>query len=375
MTQWETDLNHDAEQKKTELALQESQQRLQAIFDHALEAILLADDMARYVEANPAACELLGYPHEALVQMTLWDLTPDVNREMVQILWQRFIEAGQQRGEFTLIGRDKRLIEVEYHAVANVVPGLHLSILRDITERKRADAERSALVEAVSRQREQLRALSGRLAALQEAERKAIAQELHDQVGQQLTALNLNLNFIRTQLTKILPQPMEPIYTCLDDALLLVEQTTERIQDVMTELRPPVLEDFGLLAALRWYAHQLADRVNFTLTIEGEEPKTRLTGSIELAFFRITQEALTNVIKHAQASQVLIQFEVDDEFAGLIISDDGVGFDLTGWVNRPERRQSWGLLTMIERAEALRGYCHIESQPGQGTRIIVDIPR
>lgn len=375
MTQWETDPNQTAERKKTELALQESQQRLQAIFDHALEAIFLADDAARYVEVNPAACELLGYPHKILIQMTLWELTPDINREAAQALWHRFIETGQQQGELTLVGRDKRLIEVEYHAVANIVPGLHLSVLRDVTERKRADAERGALVEAVSQQREQLRALSRRLAALQEAERKVIAQELHDQVGQQLTALNLNLNFIRTQLAKILPQPMASIQTCLDDSLSLVEQTTERIQDVMTELRPPVLEDFGLLAALRWYADQLADRVNFTLTIEGEEPATRLIPSIELAFFRITQEALTNVIKHAQATQVLIQFETDDEFAGLIIADDGVGFDLTGWVNRPERRHSWGLLTMIERAEALRGYCHIESRPGQGTRIIVDIPR
>ena len=112
---------------------------LQALFDNALEAILLADDEAHYVDANPAACALMGYSREELLQMTVWDVTPLPNLERGQDLWRAFIAAGKQSGEYSLRRKDGTTVDVECRAVAHIVPGLHLSILADITDRKRAE--------------------------------------------------------------------------------------------------------------------------------------------------------------------------------------------------------------------------------------------
>lgn len=359
--------------KEMKIVLEETRQRLQALFNQALDAILLADDQAQYVDANPAACTMLGYNHNELLRMGLWNILPEMNKESGQELWRDFIAAGQQSGEITLLHKDGRLIEAEYQATANIVPGIHLSILRDITERKQAEQEKNQLLETITDQREQLRVLAGKLVDLQEVERKALARELHDQIGQNLTGLSLNLNFIQSQLVKIVPDMPEPVRTTLHDSLRLVERTTERVQDVMAELRPPVLEDFGLVATLQWYADRLSHRNGFTVTILGSEPEPRLSGTLEFTLFRIAQEALNNVIKHAQAKSVVIKVEADSLVARLTVIDDGIGFDITRWSDPTERR-SWGLLTMIERAEVLGGYCHIETQLGQGTRVIVEIP-
>jgi PAS domain S-box-containing protein len=121
---------------------------LQGVFNHALEAILLADDEGRYIDANPTACTLTGYDRDELLRSTVWDLTPGLQRERGQQLWRTFLTSGSQQGEYTLCHRDGSLVEVEYRAVANIVPGSHLSVLRDITERKRAEARQRLLAEA-----------------------------------------------------------------------------------------------------------------------------------------------------------------------------------------------------------------------------------
>jgi signal transduction histidine kinase len=246
--------------------------------------------------------------------------------------------------------------------------------VRDITERKQSEAEKARLFESINEQRDQLRALTGRLADTREGERKALARELHDQVGQNLTALNLNLNIIRAQLPDVTSTTTDPIQTLLDDSLVLLEQTTERVQNVMANLRPPVLDDYGLVEALRWYGAQLAARVRFTITVVGKEPVPRLTSSVENALFRITQEALTNVTKHAQARQVTVMVETDNGTVRLIVTDDGLGFDSASRANST-RRRSWGLITMAERTEAIGGRFRIESGSGQGTKVIVEVPQ
>jgi signal transduction histidine kinase len=246
-------------------------------------------------------------------------------------------------------------------------------ILRDITHRKRVEMEKERLFQEVSQQREQLRGLTRQLAEAQEVERKQLARELHDQIGQSLTALDLNLNLIWAQLAETalgagLVKPR------LDDSLALVTEMGERIRNVMADLRPPMLDDFGLVEALRWYGSRLAARVGFTITLQGEEPAPRLASPLESALFRIAQEALTNVAKHAQASQVTLTVKTDNDTIRLVIEDDGIGFEPASSAKRFEQ-QGWGVLTMTERAEAVGGHCRIESQPGQGTRVVIEVAR
>jgi signal transduction histidine kinase len=234
--------------------------------------------------------------------------------------------------------------------------------MRDVTECLQAQ-------EVLQQYAERLRALSARLAEVAEAERQRLARELHDQVGQNLTALGINLNIIRTQLPE---EIAGTVRSRLDDSLSLVEQTTERIRDVMADLRPPVLDDYGLVAALQWYGEQFTGRTGIAVAVEGEEPAPRLAARVENALFRIAQEALTNVAKHAQATEVGVTMEMEGRTLCLVVADDGIGFD-PAHLTESNGSQGWGLLTMTERAEAVGGNCCIESAPGQGARVIVEV--
>jgi signal transduction histidine kinase len=256
----------------------------------------------------------------------------------------------------------------------------NVNLTAEIEERRRAEkalqqnAERlQALNEIAETHREQLRLLSARLAETQETERKRLAHELHDRVGQNLSTLGFILNIVRSQICKGLPDPA-PSLAHLDDAQELIKQTTGYVRNVMTDLRPPVLDDFGLLAALRWYGQQFSSRIDINITVEGEEPEPRLTTQIENGLFRITQEALTNIAKHAKATGVTITLATEEQAAKLIIVDNGIGFD-PAHLGRVDENPGWGLIGMTERAEVMGGYCQIESAPGQGTQVVVEVAR
>jgi len=245
------------------------------------------------------------------------------------------------------------------------------ALLSTIADEVAAAVENARLFEAVEQQRHQLRALSARLAEAEESEVRRLAREVQDQVGQELTALGMSRIIVRTK------APVEAatlVGPHLDDSLALVEQTAERIRSVMTDLRPPLLDDYGLVAALHWYGAQFATRTGIDVHVEGEEPSPRPTAPVENALFRIAQEALTNVAKYAKAAQATVAVETEHGIVRLVVADDGDGFDPSS-LTRPDGRQGWGLLSMAERAEALGGICRVESHPGQGTRIIAEVER
>lgn len=246
----------------------------------------------------------------------------------------------------------------------------NLQMLSAVADQIGVAIENARLFDEVSLQRQQLLALGARIAEVEASERKHLARELHDQVGQNLTALGINLNIIRSQLSAdsaaIARQRAE-------ESLALLEETTERIRDIMSELRPPMLDDYGLVASLRWYATKISQRSGFIVTVKGTESAKPLPARVENALFRIAQEALTNVAKHAQAQNVTVTMTVDEGVARMIVADDGLGFDPRAFL-RSENERGWGLLIMAERAEALGGHCWIESDPvGGGTQVTAEI--
>jgi two-component system sensor histidine kinase UhpB len=236
--------------------------------------------------------------------------------------------------------------------------GSHL----DLTRRKMMEQE---LAEASA----QLRGLAARLAESEDAERKRLARELHDQVGQNLTALSINLNLVNS----LLPgEAMEQARARLDNSMALVQQTGKAIRNLMAELRPPVLDDYGLVAALRWYAGEFAAWAGLEVKVEGEELSPRLEP--ENVLFRIAQEALTNATKHSRASQAAVSLEEHGSVVKMVIADNGVGFD-PAHLGKPEGKYGWGLLSMHERALSVGGNCRIESSPGEGVRVVVEVSR
>ncbi|MGE5641958.1 MAG: PAS domain S-box protein, partial [Byssovorax cruenta] len=232
----------------------------------------------------------------------------------------------------------------------------------DITERKRAE-------DALHQNRERLKTLSRRLVEVQEEERQALARELHDRVGQNLAALNLNLNILRSQLSS---EALQVIGTRLDDSVSLVNQILTITRNVMADLRSNVLDDYGLESALREYAEQFTQRTGVEVVSDKSGTAIpRLEPSIEMTLLRIAQEALTNVARHAQASKATISIRSDDETVYMSIQDDGIGILSWQKANQPG---SHGLRIIRERAEAFGGSLTVHSTYKKGTRIEVKIP-
>jgi PAS domain S-box-containing protein len=232
----------------------------------------------------------------------------------------------------------------------------------DVTRRRLAEDE-------ARRYAQRLKAMSRRAVEIQETERRRLAQELHDRVGQNLTALNINLNIMKGQLS---PAAASIVGARLDDSLKLVEATVDSIRDVMAELRPAVLDDYGLAAVLRWYAEDFSRRTGVTTNVVGNDPTPRLAAAIEGTLFRVVQESLTNVAKHAQAQQARVMLESRPGRFCLSVTDDGCGFNSAG-IQQPTDHHGWGLMIMRERAESAGGQLRVESRIGHGTRIVVEL--
>jgi PAS domain S-box-containing protein len=232
----------------------------------------------------------------------------------------------------------------------------------DITERVEAE-------EQVRRYAENVRSLMSRLVTAQESERRRVADNLHDLIGQNLTALGIELGALR----RMLPGPSrEAVAGRLDAMAGLVNDTVESIRGVMAELRPAALEEFGLVPALRAHASAFAERSGLRVSINVPNEVPRLAREAELALFRVAQEALTNAAKHSGGSSVDIAVTAAAGIVRLSVQDDGRGFaDPVG--ARVARRGGYGLPEMRERAEAHGGKLRIEF-PGRGTRLVAEIP-
>jgi PAS domain S-box-containing protein len=361
------------ERKRTEEVLQESEERYRLLFENSLDAILLTVPDGRILKANPAACTIFGRTEEELIQLGRSGVIDTTDPRLPGALEER-ARTGKFRGELNFLRKGGTKFPTEITSVlfkdrfGNQRTSM---IIRDIAERKRAEKERDQFFEQVHASRERLRNLSRRLVEVQEVERHDLVRRLHDEVGQNLTALSINLNIVHSQLP---PETVTKTAIRIDDSLKLVEETVERIRDVMAELRPPVLDDYGVTAALHWYGKQFSERTGIPTVLKVEELKPRLPLPVETALFRIAQEALTNVAKYAQAKNVTVELEEFGKSVQLSIADDGIGFDSEAH-HQPEAKPEWGLINMRERSQAIGGQLSVETAPGKGTQIIVEVPR
>jgi PAS domain S-box-containing protein len=246
-----------------------------------------------------------------------------------------------------------------------------LTLLRAMADHSAQAIANARLFEEVWLTSSQLQALSAQLADAQEAERRRIAHDLHDQVGPTLTALGLHLGILRSRLP---PKTLARLDGTIDSARKLLEEATEQLRTIMVDLRPPVLDDYGLLAALRWYADRFRSWSYLDVDVAGEEPSPRLESQAEIAFFRIAQEALTNVAKHARARKVAVVVTQNEDSVSLSICDDGVGFDPVSGAGGAQPGK-WGLISMRQRAEAIGGLLRLESCPDQGTTVRIELRR
>jgi PAS domain S-box-containing protein len=502
-----------------------NRRRLQALFEYSSDAIMLADDAGRYVEANPAACELLGMPRDEILATSAADVAAPHIRECFKTQWQAFLSSGEQAGEYVVQRSDGTMRDVEFRAVAHVMPGTHLAILRDVTERKQADraqqhyvqrleilsvidrailnarspatiadavvqqvgelfpamrstvllfdfaahtvrsisiwsagetqvglgavmsmdedisgrdvllgravivndlaqlktssrideqlyregvrslirvplrtktliigalnissgvvgglttdhmavaqevADRLAvaitnarLVEEVQANSDGVAAMSKRLVEVQELERRDIARELHE-IGQVLTGLKLRIELA----TRTAPPK---VAASLGESATLVHDLVQRVRRLSLNLRPPLLDDFGLKRALAAHFERFTAQTSVQIAFSSSGlTEERMAVEAETAAFRIVQESLTNVARHAGVATAEVDVRVADHRVYVSVADRGGGFD-TG---TPHPGCS-GLTGMHERVALLGGTLRVSSTSGEGTIITAQIP-
>ena len=228
--------------------------------------------------------------------------------------------------------------------------------------------QQALLLESLENQRKNLRALGARLVDLEETDRKRLAAELHDRIGANITALGFNLSAIKNALDSDMP---ESAHARVSDCQTLLGEMADVTRNVMADLRPNVLDEYGLETSIRWYCERFSQRTGIMVEVHSEEIAPRPSAAVETTFFRIAQEALTNIFKHAQSKTATVVLKQGNGRIRLIIADHGTGFD-TSVSKQQEAGSGWGLSIMHERALSVGGRLEIESVPGRGTRIQID---
>jgi PAS domain S-box-containing protein len=342
------------QRKRTEQALRESEERLQRFFQAAFEGLVIHEG-GTILDANGPFAAMFGYELPEVLGRHVTEFAPPDERERVRAAVQ---EGRELPYEGLGLRKDGTTFPVELCGKNIPSDGrtLRVTALRDITERKLAEAK---LHEYADR----LRTLSRRLMEVQESERRHLARELHDEIGQGLTALQLELR------ASAGPSP-ERRAEGLERAQKQVAELTGQIRDLSQSLRPTMLDDLGLLPALLWhfrrYLSQTGIRVDFTHHGLG----ARFPSEVETAAYRITQEALTNVARYAGVREAAVAVAVEGEVLRLRVEDRGAGFN-TGSVRPGDGN---GLSGMEERARLLGGWLVVQSIPGAGTRLTAELP-
>ncbi len=354
--------------KQFEEALQESEERYRLIVETAYEGIWILDAEMRITYLNQRLAEIFGYPIEEMMGRPLFEFyDAEIQGQIIQRL-KRYRQGLSE--QFDVIAHRKDGEELWTLVNASPIVGSGnkfiglLGMSTDITKRKQTEI-------ALQRQKELLRHLSARLSEVEENERKRLAAELHDMVGQNLTALGINLNIIHASMSA---ETLKHTYSRVHDSMEILNETIESIRGVITDLRPSVLDDFGLTAAVSWYGALFSKRTGISIKTQAEELLTRLPANTESAMFRIFQESLTNIQKHAQATVISVSLGEENNNIRLLIHDNGIGFD-TRHTGKLSDRKGWGLVMMKERAREVSGNFSIKSQVGQGTQVVLEVSR
>lgn len=349
-----------SERKRAEAALRESEERYRELFENARDAIYVHDLDGKYISVNRAAEALSGYTRDEILGHHFTDFVAKEHIGHVRdCLLSKLEREGETTYEVEVIAKDGRRVPVEVSSRAIYENGAIVSVqgtARDITERKQAQ--------------DTLRMFSRQLIEAQEDERRRIARDLHDQIGQALTAVKMNLYTVQRFCNA--PEAAH----CLKDNIDAVDEALRLVRDLSVDLRPPLLDDLGLATALCWYVDRYEKRAGVTTEVLIELPNQneRFSRELETACFRIAQEALTNVARHARANHVLLQLTRTPTTLEMVIRDDGVGFDPAALRKRARRVATLGLVGMQERAHAAGGALAIHSKLSRGTEVRFNVP-
>jgi PAS domain S-box-containing protein len=343
------------ERQRAEEALRASEARFRSVFDTAAEGLIVIDDDDRIVEANPVACRMHGYAAGELDGVCVRDLIAENSRDTLDVCKQRCANGETPRCDSVHVRRNGTRFDVEVRASAlpRDLDERLVLIVTDVTERQRTILR--------------LGQLSRKIMMAQEEERSRVSRELHDELGQLLTAARLELSWLRKQ-APINGQQMEAIAA---QSTHLVEQAADELRRICRGLRPPVLDDLGLEPAAVQLTREFRERTSANVQLIADlEDDVALPAEAALCVYRVLQESLNNVSRHSEASNVTVRLVREAGAIELEVSDDGVGFD----ADQAEAERGFGVAGMQERASLVGGRLSISSRPGSGTKVSLHLP-
>ena len=350
----------------TQQALELSERRYRAIVEDQSELIIRMQPDSTVNFVNSAYCRYFGYQADQVRGRPVLESMSPENREALR---RNLAGISPQAPSYERdsVVRDAAGAERWMHwSGRGIFDGRGVlaevqAVGRDVTELRRAMDELGAA-------RERLQGLSRRLLEVQESERKSLARELHDDIGQALTALKLNLEALQRG------RDGATLESRVQEALETTRHTLDRVRQLSLSLRPLQLDDLGLAAALRSHLDRQATLGGFAPHPEIQDFPARLPPEVETACFRVAQEAVNNIVRHARARNVWLQLALDGKQLALSVRDDGIGFDVAAAQRRAALGASLGVVSMAERAALAGGALRIESAPGRGTALRATFP-
>lgn len=336
-------------------ALKLSEEKYRSYIDHAPHGVFITDNTGKFSEINAATSEISGYTKNELLEMTFSDVIQESSQKETNSHFKDLVNS-EFRGSELIIkhqNRSERWISID---CVNLDGKKHLCFIQDITNRKKAEAELQSSLD-------QLHQLTRYVEKVRENERVAISRELHDDLGQALTAVKIDLGIIR----QLVNNP--DVIARINKVTQLIRDTINTVQRLTAQLRPQILDDLGLEAAMEWYTNDFAQRNGIEVFLHIDSGIS-LSPEVSLIVFRIMQESLTNISRYAKASRVNIELCRIDGSIDFIISDNGIGIK----ENEINSSKSFGLIGMKERSASLGGTFEIGRGLKNGTKIKINFP-